>query len=104
MLEPDEVARWSRLARALGRKADDAAGLNQVLQLVTGFEDAAMGAVGRLLAEGFSYGDLARDLGQSKQAIRQRHLRWLARHPEHSASASVRADERDAAAPLVACG
>lgn len=95
MLEPDEVARWSRLARAMGRKADDAAGLAQVLQLVEEFEDAAIGAITRLLDEGFSYGELARDMNTSRQAVRQLHLRWLDRHPEHSRAASDLADERD---------
>lgn len=81
MLEPDEIGRWTRLARALGRKADDAAGLAQVLALVDQFEHEAMRAVDRLHRQGFSYGELARDLGCSKQAIRQRHTRWLDRQP-----------------------
>lgn len=79
MMEPDEVSRWRRHARALGRKADDAAGLAQVLELVEAFEDAAMQAVSRLLDEGFSYAELARDMGVSRQAVRQRHVRWLHR-------------------------
>lgn len=79
----------------MGRKADDAAGLGQVLSLLEEFEDAAMLAVARLLDEGFSYGELARDLGISRQAIRQRYQRWLDRHPEHSRYRDVLADERD---------
>lgn len=82
MLEPEEVARWERNARALGRKADDAEGLAQVLGLVDAFEDHAMLAISRLLTEGFMYGELARALPNlnSRQALRQRHERWLKRH------------------------
>lgn len=94
MLEPEEMARWARHARALARKADDAAALAQVLQIVEQFEDAAMLTVGRLLEQGFSYGELARDLGTSRQAVRQRYLRWLDRHPEQSAAPALRAGER----------
>lgn len=89
MLEPDEIARWQRNARALGRKADDAAGLAQVLSLVDEFEDHAMRAVTRLIAEGFSYGELARDLGVRRQAIHQRHQRWLRRQRRPPADGDV---------------
>jgi hypothetical protein len=79
VLEPDEIKRWERNARALGRKADDAEGLAQVLALVEQFEDQAMQAVSRLLADGYSYGYLAAGQGVSRQALQQRHARWLNR-------------------------
>lgn len=79
MLEPDEIKRWERNARALGRKADDAEGLAQVLALVEQFEDQAMQAVSRLLDLGYSYAYLATGQGVTKQALQQRHTRWLTR-------------------------
>lgn len=79
MLEPDEVKRWERNARALGRKADDAEGLAQVLRLVQQFEDEAMTAVSRLLEIGYSYAYLATGQGVTRQALQQRHARWLHR-------------------------
>lgn len=79
MLEPEEIKRWERNARALGRKADDAEGLAQVLALVQQFEDEAMAAVSRLLEEGYSYAYLAAGQGVTRQALQQRHARWLHR-------------------------
>lgn len=80
MLEPDEVLRWERHARALGRKADDAEGLAQVLAIVDRFEASAMDAITRMQGEeGFSWAYLARPLGITKQGLQQRHQRYLAR-------------------------
>ncbi len=86
MLEPDEVRRWERNARALGRKADDAEGLAQVLAIVGRFEDAAMQAI---IAAGYSYAYLAAGQGVSKQALQQRHARWLQRTGRTTASVAV---------------
>lgn len=85
MLEPEEVKRWERNARALGRKADDAEGLAQVLALVQTFEDEAMRAVTRLLGLGYSWAYLAAAQGVSKQALQQRHARWLHRQTDRPA-------------------
>lgn len=80
MLEPEEITRWERHARALGRKADDAEGLAQVLALVDAFEAAAMDAITRMQGEeGFSWAYLAKPLGLTKQGLQQRHTRYLAR-------------------------
>lgn len=69
----------------MGRKADDGAGLAQVLSLLGDFEHAAMFAISRLLDDNFSYAELAHDVGCSKQALIQRHHRWLAHQPNRAA-------------------
>ena len=80
MIEPEEFERWQRMARALALKADDAEGLAQVLDIVDLFEAHAMTALDRLLADGvYSYAYLATGLQQTKQALHQRHARYLAR-------------------------
>lgn len=96
MLEPDEVRRWERNARALGRKADDAEGLAQVLGLAQMFEDEAMRALDRLLADGYSYGYLASGVGVSRQALQQRHARFLTRTADPGGG-GVRADRASSA-------
>jgi hypothetical protein len=80
VLEPDEVERFERDARALGRKIGDAESLAQALDILDAFEGHVMAAIGQLTGESvYSYAELASGRRQSRQALRQRHARYLAR-------------------------
>lgn len=89
-MEPDDYKRWLRNARALGRKADDAEGLAQVLELLEEFNDQAMAAVDQLRREHpeYSWKYLTSALQVSPQALQQRHARWWARQAASLADSS----------------
>jgi hypothetical protein len=79
VLEPDEIARWERMARALASKADDAEGLAQVLQVLEVFDAHVMAALDRLTSDDvYSYAYLAQGLGMTRQGLHQRHARYRA--------------------------
>lgn len=110
MLDRDEVRRWERLATAMGRKADDAEGLAQVARLAELFAEQSMVATDRLLREGYSYEYLAAAQGVTRQALQQRHARYLARHEQvpdsdvDDAAGSTSKDTHKAAPPFLAAG
>lgn len=79
MMEPQDVDRFTRQAQAFGEKINDAEALDQAAGILEAFGDAYYSAMDRLLDEGMSYGELARALRRSRQAVQQQHARWHAR-------------------------
>jgi hypothetical protein len=73
MMEPEEVKRFERHVRAIAAAADDPEGLAQALQLQEQLAAAIEVRVVHLReVDGFSWADLARPLGITRQALAQR--------------------------------
>lgn len=72
MMERDEIRRYERHAAALSKRIDDAEAVPQALAILAGYQKAVDDAVRRLRREGVSLTELARPLGVTKQAVRQR--------------------------------
>lgn len=80
MIEDDDVARFSRHARALGKKINDAAALGQARLILREFEDAYHDAVDRLNhIDGVSWDELGAGAGVSGQTMHRAQIRWRAR-------------------------
>lgn len=72
-MEPADKARFMRHAKALSLKADDPEGLADMLEIVAEFQRQAQLAANRLHDEWhFSWTELARPVGISRQAMRKR--------------------------------
>lgn len=75
MMEPEQIQRFQRELRAAARSADDAEGLAQLVELQRQLESAVAERARALHADGYSWTELARPLGVSRQAARQRYGR-----------------------------
>lgn len=73
---PMGVKDWKRNMKALARQIDDPEALAQVMEIQEELDRQMTEAVSRLLDEGYSYTDLARPTGITRQAMRQR---WAAK-------------------------
>lgn len=73
MIEPEQAARFRRELAAMVRAAgDDPEAFATVAGLIDSARVAMHGAVTELREQGFSYSDIGRALGVSKQAAQQR--------------------------------
>ena len=72
MWEPSQSRRFERDVRAIGRNVDDPAALAEAFGLIEQLKQHVAAAAQRLYDEGYSYGDLAAELGTSRQAIAKR--------------------------------
>lgn len=78
MMEPKDVRRFEREIDAMIEKAgDDPAAFAQVCDLLTRFKLSLPTAVQALRGQGFSSGDLARELGVTPSSVRER-FHWSA--------------------------
>lgn len=73
MIEPEDVARMENLVDMFVRRAgDDPAAFAQVCDLLTRFKLSLPTAVTVLRGQGYSSGDLAKALGVTPSAVRER--------------------------------
>lgn len=77
MIEQRDIDRFRRELRTLAAKADDPEGFATAVQLMGELEAALVGQADKLRqptahARGYSWADLARPLGVSRQAVAQR--------------------------------
>lgn len=70
--QPMGVLDWRRTVAALGRQVDDPDALAQAYTVLDAMESALVEAAQRLMAEGYSYADLARPFGITRQGARKR--------------------------------
>lgn len=70
--QPMGVLDWRRTVAALGRQVDDPDALAQAYTVLDAMESALIEAAQRLMVEGYSYADLARPFGISRQGARKR--------------------------------
>lgn len=74
MLEPDEVRRFGReLAHMVKRAAHDPEAFAAVWQLLDTAAKTMPDAADRLIGDGYSWGDLGRALGVSRQTAHSRY-------------------------------
>lgn len=74
MIEPEQAQRYRRELAAMVRAAgDDPEAFATVAALLDDARTAMHAAVTELRKQGFSYGDLGRALGVTKQAAQQRY-------------------------------
>lgn len=79
MIEPEDMRRFERHIDAMVRKAgDDPAAFAQVCDLLTRFKLSLPTAVTVLRGQGYSSGDLAKELGVTPSSVRER-FRWQER-------------------------
>jgi Homeodomain-like domain len=69
-----------RIVRSIGRRVDDPEGLGQLMQIQAAVELEVARVAHRLYEEGFSYTDLARAAGTTRQTASQR---WPAAWRRH---------------------
>lgn len=80
--EADEFGRFvRRILRAYKRRvaAQDIEGLAGLVGLRGELDDAIGEAVAALNGQGYSWAEIGRVLGQTRQGAQQAHSRWLAR-------------------------
>lgn len=70
--QPMGVLDWRRTVASLGRQVDDPDALAQAYTVLDAMESALVEAAQRLMVEGYSYADLARPFGISRQGARKR--------------------------------
>lgn len=83
-MEPREVDRWQRSLSALlaAGGGDDPEGFAEVVRLLDGARARLPQAAAQLREQGYSWADIARPLGVTRDAARQR---FSARPPESGA-------------------
>lgn len=73
MMEPEDVRRFERDINAIGRKVNDPEAFAQAVHLYGQLEGVLKGAADRLrTVDGFSWTDIGRALGITRQGAQQR--------------------------------
>lgn len=83
VIDPKEVPGIMRRLAGIAARADDPEGLDQLGQMVSYLTAEYHSRTDSLRDDGYSWADLARPSGRSRQALAQAHRRYQVTHPGH---------------------